>query len=139
MGHAGAIISRRQGHGHLAGLPGLDLGVVCALIEKTALHADPRMPGLASTWHADERLFVDLDAGILGAPPDDYRRYAAAIRAEYAFVPDDLYAVGRGRFLEAMLARPRIFLTAGLEDLEPRARENLEAERAAWAAAPPIR
>jgi predicted metal-dependent HD superfamily phosphohydrolase len=139
VAHDNELRSAEAARCHLAGLPGLDLGVVCALIEKTALHADPRMPGLASTWHADERLFVDLDAGILGAPPDDYRRYAAAIRAEYAFVPDDLYAVGRGRFLEAMLARPRIFLTAGLEDLEPRARENLVAERAAWAAAPPIR
>lgn len=114
----------------LADVPGLDLDFIAALIEKTALHADPRMPGLAALWSADERLFVDIDAGILGAPPADYRRYAAAIRAEYDFVPDELYAGGRRAFLSAMLARPRLFLTDAFSTLESRARRNLEAESA---------
>ncbi len=106
----------------------LDLDIVVALIERTALHADPRMPGLADAWSSDERLFVDVDAGILGASMTDYRRYAAGIRAEYASVPDALYRIGRAGFLRAMLARPRIFLTVGLASLEARARENLTAE-----------
>lgn len=120
--------SARAARSHLASLPGLNLDAVAAHIEKTALHADPHMPGLADTWSADARLFVDIDAGILGAPPADYDRYAAQIRAEYAFVPADLYAAGRGRFLRAMLGRSRIFLSAALAPLETRARENLERE-----------
>lgn len=114
---------------HLATLPGLDLDAVAGLIEKTALHADPRMPGLADSWSADARLFVDIDAGILGAPPADYDRYASQIRAEYAFVPADLYAAGRGRFLDAMLGRSRIFLSDALASLEEPARANLTRER----------
>ncbi len=121
-----AVAARRS----LAGIAGLDLDAVSALIEKTALHADPRMPGLAEGWSADERLFVDVDAGILGAPPPDFARYAAAIRTEYAFVPDPMYRAGRSAFLRAMLARPRLFLTEALAGLEGQGRENLAAELA---------
>lgn len=113
---------------HLSALPGLDLDAVAALIEKTALHADPRMPALADAWTPDARLFVDIDAGILGAPAADYDRYAAQIRAEYAFVPAELYAAGRGRFLRAMLGRSRLFVSDALGGLESRARANLERE-----------
>lgn len=120
----------------VARVEALDLDAIAGLIDKTALHADPRMPGLADTWTPDERLFVDLDAGILGAAPADYDRYAAQIRAEYAFVPAELYAAGRARFLRAMLDRARIFLTDTLAPLEARARENLSRELEALGRAP---
>ena len=125
---AQSAVAARTQLADVATLEGLSLDVVAALIEKTALHADPRMPGLADTWTADERLFVDIDAGILGAAPADYDRYAAQIRAEYGFVPAELYAAGRGHFLTAMLARSPIFLTDALAPLEACARANLARE-----------
>jgi predicted metal-dependent HD superfamily phosphohydrolase len=48
---------------------------------------------------------VSIDLSILGAEPDRYDAYAAAIREEYAHVPEPLYRAGRaailGRFLES--------------------------------------
>ncbi len=55
---------------------------------------------------------VSIDLSILGAEPDRYDAYAAAIREEYAHVPETLYRAGRaailGRFLEneALFADP---------------------------------
>lgn len=77
---------------------------------------------------ADGRLLVDADLAILGAPPDEYRRYAAAIRQEYAWVPDEAYRAGRAAVLEGFLRRPRIYHTAEMRGLEEAARRNLADE-----------
>ena len=42
----------------------------------------------------------DADLAILAAPPERYAEYVAAVRAEYAHVPDDLFAAGRASILE---------------------------------------
>lgn len=77
----------------------------------------------------DSEILLDADLAILGAAPADYQNYAAAIRQEYAWVPDDQYRTGRTQVLENFLQRDRIFLTSQLfEQLEASARRNLQAE-----------
>ncbi|MEY4240575.1 MAG: hypothetical protein RJA14_271 [Pseudomonadota bacterium] len=87
---------------------------------------------------ADDALgarLVSIDLSILGADPDRYDAYAAAIREEYAHVPEPLYRAGRaailGRFLEseALFADP--IWAARFEAL---ARANLTREIAALTA-----
>ena len=83
----------------------------------------------------DAALLVDIDLSILGAEPDRYDAYAAAIREEYAHVPEPLYRAGRaailGRFLEseALFADP-----IWAERHETQARANLTREIAALTA-----
>ena len=87
---------------------------------------------------ADDALgarLVSIDLSILGADRDRYDAYAAAIREEYAHVPEPLYRAGRaailGRFLEseALFADP---VWAGR--YETQARSNLAREIAALTA-----
>jgi predicted metal-dependent HD superfamily phosphohydrolase len=107
----------------LAGL-GIDDAVITEivrLIEATAdysvVASDPRLSVLA-----------DADLAILGAPPDRYARYAEGVRREYGFVDDDGWKAGRAAVLEALLARPRLYVNA--TELESSARANLAAELA---------
>jgi predicted metal-dependent HD superfamily phosphohydrolase len=80
----------------------------------------------------DLALLVDLDLSILGAERAVYAAYAAAIRREYAIVPDLVYRPGRRRVLAEFLGRPRIYATPRLyEAWEAAARANLEWEGAA--------
>jgi predicted metal-dependent HD superfamily phosphohydrolase len=76
----------------------------------------------------DGCLLVDADLAILGATPEEYRRYAAAIREEYAWVPGEAYRSGRRAVLEHFLQRPRIYRTAAFAVREEPAREHLRAE-----------
>lgn len=62
----------------------------------------------------------DADLGILAAPPERYADYAAAVRREYAHVPDDAFRAGRAAVLTGLLAKPHLFHT-------PYAREHWEA------------
>ncbi|MFN7145728.1 MAG: N-methyl-D-aspartate receptor NMDAR2C subunit [Myxococcota bacterium] len=78
----------------------------------------------------DARLLVDIDLGVLGAPPDRYARYEEEIRREYAWVPADVFRAKRAEILRGFLARPRIYATAAFADREAAARANL-----AWAIA----
>ena len=56
------------------------------------------------------------------------------MRAEYAHVPDDLFAAGRASVLEALLAKPHLFHTAYARSRwEAAARANVEAELAVLA------
>jgi predicted metal-dependent HD superfamily phosphohydrolase len=75
---------------------------------------------------SDAMVLLDADLAVLGADDADYRRYAEAIRREYAWVPEADYRAGRCRVLERFLAKPAIFRL--LHSLEPAARRNLAAE-----------
>ncbi len=85
----------------------LDTQRVAALIRLTARH------GSLSPTDVDPEaaLFLDCDTAILGAAPETFDRYDAAIREEYANIPTVLYALGRRRFLTRLLAVSRIFLS----------------------------
>jgi len=107
-------------------LDALRLDRACRHIEATRHHA--------ATPDPDTNLVLDLDMSILAAAWPDYLAYAEGVHAEYAPVYGaEAYAIGRARlFLEPTLARDRIFLTAAFTALEPRARDNLTAERCLW-------
>jgi predicted metal-dependent HD superfamily phosphohydrolase len=93
-----------------------------AIIRATAAHGRLR----ASDLTADAQYALDCDLAILGAAPDRYLAYEREIREEYSYVPEDIFREARGRFLEALLARPAIYFTETFQtNVEERARENL--------------
>jgi predicted metal-dependent HD superfamily phosphohydrolase len=74
------------------------------------------------------QVLLDADLAILGAEGADYDAYAAAIRHEYAWVAEADYRAGRRRVLEGFRARPRIYCTARMAEIEGQARANLARE-----------
>ena len=77
----------------------------------------------------DGELLCDADLAVLGGSPEDYAAYTAAIRREYAHVPDDAFRGGRTQVLKALLELPSIYRHAPLRAAwEERARANLAAE-----------
>ena len=112
--------SAEQALRNLAGTP-IDAREVAALIAGTQRHA----PGSPV-----QNLLNDLDLGILGADAAGYARYAEQIRAEYAFVPLDVYAPARAKLLRAFDQR-RIYQTPRFAPREAQAHRNLAHEIAA--------
>jgi predicted metal-dependent HD superfamily phosphohydrolase len=105
------------------GIPGVD--PVRSLILATQTHANP-------TGSDDCQLLLDADLAILGAPPDEYDRYAVAIRMEYAWVSEEEYVQGRSQVLRTFLDRESIYgMTPLCDRLEASARRNLTRELAA--------
>jgi len=76
-------------------------------------------------------ILISIDLSILAAEPSRYDAYAAAIRKEFAHVPDDAYRSGRSDVLSRFAARPVIFPDAAFAPTcEQKARENLARELA---------
>lgn len=74
----------------------------------------------------DGSVLLDADLAILGEPPPVYARYAAAIRREYAWLPDTTYQSGRLALLKRFLQRPFIYHTPFMRrEREQAARANL--------------
>ena len=91
------------------------------LIQITGHRGEPKNPG--------EELIADIDLSILGINTDYYERYAAAIRQEYAHVPDAEYRDGRASILRGFLDREWIFRTEFFRvKYEAAARKNIESE-----------
>ncbi len=122
-----AGLARQLAGAHLRGV-GLELDRVEALILLTARHG-----GLdGGALDRDAARFVDCDMAILGAPPTRFDAYDAAIALEFAHVPAAAYRAGRGRFLAALLAAPRIYCSDGFHArLDAAARANLRRALAA--------
>jgi predicted metal-dependent HD superfamily phosphohydrolase len=77
------------------------------------------------------QVLCDADLAILAAPPETYAAYTAAVREEYAFVPEDAFRQGRAAVLRQLLALPRLFRTPyGTQRWEKAARANIAAELA---------
>jgi predicted metal-dependent HD superfamily phosphohydrolase len=94
---------------------------VSAKILATADHGPSRDPST--------RLLLDLDLGILGSDAAGYQRYVAAVRKEYAAVPDEAWQAGRPAVLKRFLQRERIYQTRYyFERLEAQARKNIADE-----------
>lgn len=94
------------------------------MIRATAGHQLPE--DLDPADQADAAEFLDMDLAILGAAAVHFDRYEAQVRAEYAHVPDHLFAAGRAAILESFLARPVLYFSAwGREKFEAAARANL--------------
>lgn len=79
----------------------------------------------------------DADLAILAAPAERYAAYVAAVRREYADVPDDLFARGRAAVLSDLLAKPHLFHTAHARaSWEGAGRANVERELASLSGSP---
>ncbi|GAA0627090.1 hypothetical protein [Streptomyces crystallinus] len=104
---------------------GLDEGStaeVARLVRLTVTH-DP------ADGDTNGEVLCDADLAVLAGDPEEYAAYAAAVREEYAFVPDDAFRAGRAQVLRQLLALPRLFRTPyGSREWEARARENLTTE-----------
>lgn len=80
-------------------------------------------------------VLCDADLAILAADESAYAAYTAAVRAEYAHVPDDLFRPGRAAVLAALAEQPNLFRTPTARSrYESAARANLAAELAALTA-----
>jgi predicted metal-dependent HD superfamily phosphohydrolase len=109
----------------LAGLadPAL-IETAAVLVLATRTHAVP--PGLSAAVAADCAWFLDMDLSILGAEPGVFDWYDAAIRQEYAIVPEAEWRLRRPRVLATFLARERLYLTEYFHArLDAQARANL--------------
>jgi predicted metal-dependent HD superfamily phosphohydrolase len=74
-------------------------------------------------------IMISIDLSILGADVATYDAYAAAIRQEYAHVPDAAYRSGRAAVLQRFMARPVIYPDEGFAArLEQAARANIARE-----------
>ncbi|WP_026413856.1 HD domain-containing protein [Actinomadura oligospora] len=95
---------------------------VARLVELTETHApddDDR----------NGQVLCDADLAILGADPERYAVYAAAVRDEYAFVPEEIFRTGRAEILGGLLDLPNLFHTPeGHARFEAAARRNLTTE-----------
>lgn len=104
------------------GLAEARIAEVARLVRLTASHQTG--PG-----DRDGEVLCDADLAVLGGGTEEYARYTAAIRAEYAAVPDELFRPGRAAVLQGLLDLPRLFRTeTARARYEERARANLAAE-----------
>ncbi|MFD3452456.1 hypothetical protein ACFWVC_09755 [Streptomyces sp. NPDC058691] len=93
-----------------------------------------RLVRLTVTHHPGDgdrngQVLCDADLAVLAGDPVAYAAYAAAVRDEYGFVPDDAFRAGRAGVLRQLLALPRLFRTTiGYERWEDTARRNLTTE-----------
>lgn len=109
-----------------ARMPEAELDSIARMILATREHQ-----ALGERLSRDERAMLDLDLSILGAAPDVYARYAAAIEREYvpAVTTPAGFRIGRREFLGRLLARSRIYLTdAGEARWGEAARANVARE-----------
>lgn len=72
---------------------------------------------------------LDADLSIFASSPHRYEQYSAAVRLEYAHIPDPDFTAGRARILGSYLEQPAIYRTAAARQLwEERARANVQRE-----------
>ncbi|MFD5097817.1 HD domain-containing protein [Streptomyces albidochromogenes] len=95
---------------------------VARLVRLTAGH-DP------APHDTNGEALCDADLAVLASAPASYAAYAAAVREEYGFVPDDAFRAGRAAVLRQLLDLPALFRTPhGQAEWEARARQNLATE-----------
>ena len=70
----------------------------------------------------------DADLSVLGSEPLRYRTYAAAVREEYADVPDEVFKPVRAQVLSSLLDGRLFHTAAGRERWDERARRNIAEE-----------
>jgi predicted metal-dependent HD superfamily phosphohydrolase len=105
-----------------AGVPADATAEVARLVRLTVSH-DP------ADGDTNGEVLCDADLAILAAGPKEYAAYAAQVRQEYGFVPDDAFREGRAGVLRQLLSLPCLFRTPhGVAEWEPRARQNLTTE-----------
>src|SRR4051812_302118 len=105
------------------GLEQEDLNQVARLVRLTETHLPgPRDP--------EGELLCDADLAILASDPPNYADYVAAVRAEYAQLPEEEFLAGRLAVLTELADR-EIFRTAKGRRMTDAARTNLATEMSA--------
>ena len=95
------------------------------LIEESILSTKHHTP----TAHPASTLIIDTDLSILGSIDEEYDKYSRAIRAEYSFVSNEDYRVGRTNVLKSFVNRDSIYLLPWFrERFEKQAQKNIELE-----------
>jgi predicted metal-dependent HD superfamily phosphohydrolase len=113
------------------GVPSATVAEVARLVRLTAAHDQ------VAEGDANGEVLSDADLAVLGSP--GYDDYTAAVRQEYAHVPDDLFRLGRAEVLRRLLAVPALYRTREARELwEERARANMTAELASLTSAPRV-
>ncbi len=84
------------------GLPSTVISEAVSLVRMTAGHV---------TQDGDRRahLLADADLAILATPWPRYSSYVEAVRAEYAFVPEELWRIGRAAVVSNLLELPALY------------------------------
>jgi predicted metal-dependent HD superfamily phosphohydrolase len=104
------------------GLAPARIAEVSRLVRLTASH-DP------SPGDRNGETLCDADLKILASCADRYAGYTAAVRAEYAHVPQDAFRAGRSKVLRALLDAPAVYRTPYARQYwETQARNNIRAE-----------
>ncbi|MFJ6028049.1 DUF4031 domain-containing protein [Pseudarthrobacter sp. NPDC092424] len=107
-----------------AGLPEGEVAEVARLVRLTSDHR----PGPGDD---DGALLCDADLSVLGGEPDEYSRYVAAVRKDYAHIGDADFAAGRAAVVRRLLELEPLFHTARARELWlSAARRNLQGELA---------
>lgn len=105
-----------------AGLPEDEVAEVARLVRLTSDHRPE--PG-----DGDGALLCDADLSVLGGEPDEYARYVAAVRKDYAHIGDADFAAGRAAVVRHLLGLDPLFNTAAGRGLwQAAARRNLNGE-----------
>lgn len=105
-----------------AGVPDSITAEVARLVRLTVTHHPVE-------GDRDGAVLCDADLAVLAGDPTAYAEYAAAVREEYGFVPDDAFRAGRADVLRQLLRLPRLFRTPEAYDRwEATARRNLTTE-----------
>jgi predicted metal-dependent HD superfamily phosphohydrolase len=104
----------------LVGLEQEDLNQIARLVRLTETH----MPGPRDP---EGELLCDADLSILASDPAEYATYVAAVRAEYAKLPEEQFLAGRFAVL-TQLADRDIFRTSKGRQRNDAARDNLARE-----------
>jgi predicted metal-dependent HD superfamily phosphohydrolase len=109
----------------LVGLEQEDLNQIARLVRLTETH----LPG---SRDPEGELLCDADLSILASDPAKYADYVAAVRAEYAKLPEEEFLAGRFAVLTTLADR-EIFHTSKGRQLIDAARVNIESEITALA------
>ena len=111
------------------------LGLAPSLVQQVGEFIVATTPGQASSTTSiadsatDLHHLLDADLSIFASSPARYAEYTAAVREEYAHVPDPDFAAGRSQILSGYLDQPTLYRTAAAQELwEARARANVRAE-----------
>lgn len=119
-----ALSARLAGEWLVARAAAQRVEAVIAMIEATATHVIPNH--VTPSVRNDMSAFLDMDLSILGASPERFDEYEAAVRKEYSWVEDDAWRQGRALVLQRFLDRPVIYATPRFRDLyEDAARANI--------------
>ncbi len=108
-----------------------ELGVSPAMVSEVARLVRMTVTHDPAPGDRNGETLSDADLSALAVPGEQYRRNTAAIRAEYAHIPDEVFRKGRVQVLVALLESPAVFRTGhGHRAWEDAARANMRAELA---------